>query len=75
MDVVYKSADEFMAAYWAMNEWTKRAQIVPIGLEHDGADYCENTADEAADRLEELRQAGYIVPQCAIDALRDEPKT
>lgn len=73
-EAIDKSVDEMMAAYHGMQAWLERAQIVPIGLPHDGEDYCEHTAEDAADRLEALRAAGYIVPQPAIDALREEAK-
>lgn len=44
----------------------------PIGLPHDGGTFNDETASECADRLESLRQAGYVVPQYAIDSLREE---
>lgn len=44
----------------------------PIGLAHDGESFNDPTAGECADRLESLRDLGYIVPQYAIDALRKE---
>lgn len=65
-----KSPEEFLAAYHAQQAWLNGAHIETIGLPHDGEDYCENTAGEAADRLEQLRAAGYRVPQYAIDELR-----
>lgn len=45
---------------------------VPIGLPHDGESFNDDTASECADRLERLRALGYVVPQYAIDALREE---
>lgn len=44
----------------------------PIGLPHDGENFCDETPIECAARLESLRAIGYIVPQYAIDALREE---
>ena len=44
----------------------------PIGLPHDGETFNDSTPAECADRLEQLRSIGYIVPQYAIDALRSE---
>ena len=69
---VHKSTDEFVANHQAWREWFAGAHLVPINGPHDGCDYCEETAADAADRLEQLRAAGYVVPQCAIDALRTE---
>jgi hypothetical protein len=44
----------------------------PIGLQHDGASFNDATPGECANRLEHLRSLGYVVPQRAIDALREE---
>jgi hypothetical protein len=45
-----------------------------IGLPSDGGDYYDETPTQCADRLELLRNEGYIVPQYAIDSLREEAK-
>lgn len=45
---------------------------VAIGLPHDGQSFQEPDASACADRLEYLRGLGYVVPQYAIDALREE---
>lgn len=45
---------------------------VPIGLPHDGDTFNDDTPGECATRLVGLRGMGYIVPQYAIDALRQE---
>lgn len=44
----------------------------PIGLPHDGDSFNDGEPGECANRLESLRAMGYIVPQHAIDALREE---
>lgn len=44
----------------------------PIGLSYDGANFNDGDPGECADRIESLRVIGYIVPQYAIDALREE---
>lgn len=48
------------------------ADRVPIGLPHDGATFNDPTPGECATRLTRLRDAGYQVPQYAIDELRAE---
>lgn len=45
---------------------------VAIGLAHDGESLQEPDAGACADRLEYLRGLGYVVPQFAIDTLREE---
>ena len=44
----------------------------PIGLAFDGDSFNDASPTDCADRLEQLRAAGYVVPQDAINALRDE---
>jgi hypothetical protein len=51
------------------------ATLVDIGLPCDGAHYLFATAQEAADKLTELRGMGYRVPQSAIDTLREEAQS
>jgi LPS sulfotransferase NodH len=67
-----RSVDEVMANYAQWKVWFKTTTIEPIGLAHDGENYAFDTADEAADKLEDLRSLGYKVPQDAIVALRAE---
>jgi hypothetical protein len=55
-----------------MEEIMARTPLVEIGLEHDGETFNDDTAGECANRLESLRSLGYIVPQYAIDALRND---
>lgn len=43
-----------------------------IGLPNDGETFTHRTQLECADFLESLREAGYLVPQSAIDRLRAE---
>ena len=43
-----------------------------IGLPHDGERFCEPTAQAALERLLELRDIGYNVPQHAIDGLKED---
>lgn len=50
----------------------KLIPLRPIGLPNDGECFNDPTPGECAARLEQLRVAGYIVPQRAIDALREE---
>lgn len=56
----------------AVMEWLESAESRPIGLPHDGETFQDADADEAADTLQKLKDAGYNVPQYAIDSLRAE---
>ncbi|PXV54210.1 hypothetical protein SAMN04487785_11410 [Dyella jiangningensis] len=48
------------------------ADRVDIDLPHAGESFNESSPGECADRLEYLRGLGYVVPQHAIDTLREE---
>lgn len=53
-------------------EMIGNAELVDIGLPLDGDQYADATPGECAQRLLTIREAGYNVPQYAIDALLEE---
>lgn len=63
---------EAMNLLQAQRAWLDQADLTPIGLPHDGEEFVEESAAACLSRLEYLRGLGYIVPQGAIDALREE---
>jgi hypothetical protein len=67
---------DYPDAWFVRHEVVRRmvevAELVDIGLEHDGESFYDYTPDECAERLEYLRSCGYNVPQYAIDELREE---
>ena len=66
--------EKFIEAHRAQMAWAESAELVPIGLPHDGASFAESGPAECADRLEALRAAGYHVPEHAIAELREEAR-
>jgi hypothetical protein len=63
------------AAFWHNRVHMASLHLIPlrpIGLAFDGDSFNDASPTDCADRLEQLRAAGYVVPQYAIDALRDE---
>lgn len=64
--------DAFFERHQEVLDIVSESEHEPIGLEHDGAYFNDPTPGAAADRLEMLREAGYNVPQYAIDSLREE---
>lgn len=64
--------EAWLARHKKVQRMVDEADRVAIGLPHDGETYNDDSPSECADRLESLRQLGYIVPQDAIDSLRDE---
>lgn len=73
-----KVAARMFFGFWAW--WHNRIHmgslhlipLRPIGLPHDGESFNDDTPGECAERLQRLRQLGYIVPQRTIDALLAE---
>jgi len=63
---------EWMARHNKVSETLDHDSMIEIGLPHDGESFNDSTPGECADRLESLRAMGYVVPQYAIDALREE---
>lgn len=55
-----------------VNEVMDRSEREFIGLPHDGEDFCLQTLEEAADKLEELAEMGYRVPAGAIEEIRQD---
>lgn len=64
--------EEWLAAHRKQMEWLDNNQPTPIGLPFDGQDFGLATAKECADKLLSLRDAGYHVPQRAIDRLMED---
>lgn len=64
--------EKFVAYYAACKEWVKAAELRPIGLPYDCQDFYFSTPGEAAQKLIELRDMGYWVPEYAIEALQEE---
>jgi hypothetical protein len=66
------SPDAWLERHQIVTAMRDAAELVPIGLPHDGDNFNDGTPGECADRLESLRALGYNVPQYAIDTLREE---
>jgi len=66
-----ENKDAWLARYHEVSQILARTKATPIGLPFDGESFNDDTPEECADRLEMLRGLGYVVPQYAIDALRD----
>lgn len=64
--------DNWLAWWKAIHAWCDAAKLEPIGLVCDGQTFVDDTPGDCADRLVWLKGLGYIVPQYAIDELRQE---
>ncbi|SRR5579883_547443 len=64
--------DDWFKRHEKVSQMVRKAKLVNIGLAHDGQTFDDPTPEACADRLEQLRAAGYVVPQSAIDRLREE---
>jgi len=65
-----KKSDFNPSTNTTIEEWGDGYTDIP--LQYAGESFNDPTPGKCADRLESLRAIGYIVPQYAIDALRDE---
>lgn len=70
-----KQTEAWAARHKQVMEIIGRARLEAIGGPHDGETFNDPDPGYAADRLEMLRDAGYHVPQYAIDDLRAEQET
>lgn len=55
-----------------VHEIVRRADMIPIGLPHDGEYRTFDTLDEAADWIDELDRMGYVVPEGMTDQMRED---
>ncbi len=65
-------AGEWVARWTVVNEIIRRAKSEPIGLPSDGETYHVQTINELLELFLNLRDAGYYVPDYAIEAAREE---
>ena len=63
---------EYLERDKKVQEWLESGEHKDIGLPHDGETFIDETPEECAARLMELKEIGYNVPQYAIDMLLDE---
>lgn len=66
------SVHRWFERYRQVSKLIDGAELVDIGLPHDGASFNDPTPGACADRLEQLRELGYRVPDRAIKRLREE---
>lgn len=64
--------DEFARQNQEQMASLDKIESKPIGLSRDGESFNVPTPGECADLLVSLRDEGYVVPDYAIDALREE---
>lgn len=64
--------DNFQESYVSQMNAIKNRNHVPIGLPFDGEHYTFGTLEELRDKLLELREVGYNVPQFALDSIEEE---
>ena len=64
---------DFIIKHRAFHDWLDKSAVRQnIGLEYDGKSFNVETAGDMAERLVELKNMGYNVPQYAIDTLNEE---
>lgn len=63
---------EFHALREAQKAWLQTAKLEAINLPHAGAAFNNLDADQAVERVKELRRLGYNFPDLVLTALEDE---
>lgn len=63
---------QIAAAHDAQLAWCDDAQVVPIGLSHDGASFRNLTRDEMVGALAMLKAEGYRMPDGLVDDIAME---
>jgi len=66
------TTEEILAQREVERAWLDATPLVPVGLPHDGMAFSDPTLADFLARLLMLREAGYHVPQTAIDRVREE---
>lgn len=66
------AADAYRLAQAAWDEWAERNPLQPIDHDEAGESFIHESPGECADNLERLRSEGFVIPQYAIDALREK---
>ena len=66
------TADEYFEAHKKQMKFLETALREKIDLEFSGETFSYPTAREAVEKLEELREVGYYIPQYAINDLKEE---
>lgn len=64
--------DDWMRRAKVHRDAVEAAELVKIGLPHDGKTFKDTGPAECADTLKMLREAGYHVPSWAIEELEAE---
>ena len=73
-DIRSVPTEEFLEAYKKQSAFMDTANRAPINGPFDGQTFTDDSPQDCADRLLQIRAAGYNVPQYAIDALIEEHK-
>jgi len=66
------TVEEFIEYHKKLREFKQQAQREPIGLPYDSQTFSYDTPEETIEKLEELREVGYIVPEHTFIGLIEE---
>ena len=66
------SHDEWFASYQKQMEVIQKAESKKIGGIYDGEAFVFDDAQSTIDKLQDIKEHGYNVPQFAIDSLQEE---
>ncbi len=66
------SVGKYMEAQKAWDAWKEKVELTDIDHPEAGESFNHPTPGECADNLERLRGEGFVVPDWAVENLRDE---
>lgn len=66
------ATDAYKAAQPIWDAWEEQNPLIEIDHPEAGESFNHETPGECADNLERLRSEGFVIPQYAIDMLRQE---
>lgn len=64
--------DEFNAANKKQESFLESAELIPIGLPHDGETFCDDTLNDFLATVTMLKDAGYQIPEDLIGDVKEE---
>ncbi|MCK5236064.1 MAG: hypothetical protein KAR06_03680 [Deltaproteobacteria bacterium] len=70
--VPFDDVEKYVERHSKVMDMCDDATFENIGLDYDGDSFNHDTAKECADNLITLKEAGYNVPQYAINGLMEE---
>jgi hypothetical protein len=67
-----ENIDKYLSGEKVRRKWFDKGETRPIGLPYDGESYLCDSLQEFYDKMMELRNAGYHIPDQAFKRIKEE---